>query len=134
MPDLTAYTLDRLMSQQAVIIRDVSVDDAYGGQTPPDWQPHLTVPCRMWWLKSSGIRSANREYATAASTAVVSAGGMILPAGTDVTQEDRISQVNALDAQTGEWGLLVSGIFEITAVLNEITHVELDVLRPKLGA
>lgn len=129
MTNLVGYTLEKLLIQQAVIERDASLSDWWGGDDGPNWQPHITVACRLWWDKSSGARSANREYVSVSRDVPVSEGGMLLPSGTDVTQADRITQV--LDA-TGN--LYITGIFEIVAVLNEQTHMEIDVQRTQLGA
>ncbi|MGH3265165.1 MAG: hypothetical protein ACRDNS_24590, partial [Trebonia sp.] len=88
---MLAYTLDRLLTEQALIERDQGVGDAYGAPGQPDWQPHLTVACRLAWDRSSGVRSADRTYVTPARAAPMSEGLIVVPLGTDVTERDRIT-------------------------------------------
>lgn len=128
------YTLQRMMVQQAVLERDVSEPDAYGADSAPDWRPLNTVPCLLWWDRSSGARSANRSYVSTSRQVAVSQGGIMLPAGTDVTEQDRIVQINKFDPAVDQWVLDVVGLFTIVAVLNQQDHVELSVTRPNLGA
>lgn len=123
------YSIQQLFTQQAVIQRDMSVPDTYGADNPPDWQAIATVPCRLYWARSSGVRSAQREYPTAQRLAPVSDGGVIMPLGTDVTEADQIVKVLNTDGS-----LHIDGVFEIVAVVNQETHMELGVFRPHLGA
>jgi hypothetical protein len=126
---MLAYTFNQLLTEQVVIERDVSEGDAYGAPTKPDWQWIATVPCRLWWMRSTGVRSANREYVTPAREVPISEGGMILPLGTDITQQDRITAVQ--DRQGNPY---VDGVFTITAVVNEEDHLEIDFTRTTVGA
>lgn len=129
MTSIPQYTINRLLIQQAVLERDVAQDDRYGGQNPPEWEELATVPCRLYWDKSTGARSANRTYVSVSREVPISEGGMIIPSGTDVTEEDRVVRVLT---STGD--LFVDGIFEIVAVINQFTHFELSVQRTGLGA
>lgn len=128
-----AFTLQTLMTEQCVIERAKRSYDGGGAQTAPVWQPHLTVACRLWWDKTSGVRSVNREYVTAARTVDMSAGGLLIPAGTDVLRTDRITEVQTLDPETEQWVAYITGNFEISAVLNQEDHMELDILRTNVG-
>lgn len=135
MPNFSAYTLARLLEgQQAVIARDMASPDRWGADDKPNFQPHLTVPCVLWWAKGNSTRSANRTYVNVTRDVPVKVGGMLLPSGTDVTEEDQITQVNRWDAESQAWVLWVTGIFEISSVVSEGPFVEIDVLRPHLGA
>ncbi|MHB1950162.1 MAG: hypothetical protein ACYCQK_01655 [Acidiferrobacteraceae bacterium] len=130
-----AYTLDRLMVHQAVILRNQAGYDAGGAQLADDWQPHLTVACRLVWDRpsSSGF-SRNQTSITPSRSAPITQGVLLLALGTDVTEDDRISQVQAYDPQTAAWQTYVDGLFEITAVLAEEDHMEVQVTRVSLGA
>lgn len=115
-------------SAQAVIQRDMSAPDTWGGNTDPDWQTFSTLPCVLWWDKSSGVRSANREYVTPARTVPISQGGMIVPFDSDVTEDDRVLHI--LDHAGSVW---IDGLFTITGVLDQGTHVEAYLTRSHLG-
>lgn len=132
---MLAYTLERMLTQQAVIERDMGGLDEYGGDEPTNWQPHVTVPCRLWWARSSGARSANRVYVDPSRQVPVSEGGVIVPLGTDVTEQDRIARVEEFDQESERWETLVEGVVQIIAVLNQDgDHLELSVERTSLGA
>jgi hypothetical protein len=113
----------------AVIERDMGAPDSFGGNNSPDWQTLATVPCMLWWDKSSGVRSANREYVTPARMVPVSQGGILVASGTDVTEDDRIA--NLLTTDRDIW---ITGLFTITAVIEQTTHREVYLTRSHLGA
>lgn len=129
-----AFTLQTLMTERCVIERAKRSYDGGGAQTAPVWGLHLTVPCRLWWDRSSGARSAQREYVSPVRTADMSLGALLLPAGTDVKRTDRITAIQSLDPETGGWVTYVDGNFEITAVLAQEDHMEIDVSRANVGA
>ena len=112
------YTLDQLWNQRAVVERNISSGDAYGAPNPADWQYHSTVRCRLWWSHSTGIRSANRTYVSQNRSVPVSQGGMIVPLGTNITEQDRITQV--IDANGN---VLYDAVFTVTSVINNETHI-----------
>jgi hypothetical protein len=122
------YTLDQLYTEQAIVERDMSGGDGYGAPTEAHWEYHLTVPCRHWWMRSTGVRSANREYVTPAREVPITEGGMIMPLGTDVSEQDRITTI-----QDRNGNPLIKGIFTITAVVNEHDHLEIDMTRTTVG-
>ena len=128
-----AFTLQALMTEQCVLQRSVRGFDGGGAPLKPDWQPHLTIPCRLWWDKSTGVRSVQREYISPARTADLSAGGLLIPAGTDVLRTDRISEIRQLDPQTGEWVPYITGNMEISAVITQEDHMEINFLRTNVG-
>lgn len=127
------FTLQQLMTDQCVIQRAKRSYDGGGAESEPVWQPHLTVPCRLWWDRSSGVRSVQREYVSPTRTADLSAGGLLVPSGTDVLRTDRISEIQSLNPQTGEWVTYISGNIEISAVLSEEDHMEINFIRTNLG-
>lgn len=129
MTSMPAYTLARVMTQQAVIMRSTATEDGFGAERSPVWREHVTSPCAFWWDKATGTRSANRRYANVSRDVAVSAGGMMLPVGTDVTEQDQVARI--LDASGN---VLIDGVFTIVAVLFEFDHMELDVERTSLGA
>ena len=124
-----SYTLQRLFTEQAVVERDTAGEDAYGASTGPNFEYHATVPCRLWWDKSSGARAANRVYVSPSRTVPTSVGGMIVPLGTDINENDRVTAVR--DRQGNP---KVDGIFQVSAVLYEEDHIELDLVRVHLGS
>ena len=128
------YTLERLMTEQAIIERDQGAYDAYGADGEPDFQYLSTVPCRFWWDRSTGARSANRTYVSPAREVPVSDGGLLVPSGTDVTERDRITSIQSFNPQTGKWVTYIQGLFTVTAVLTEDDHMELNLTRARLGA
>lgn len=131
---MLAYTFNALLTEQAVIERDKSSPDGYGSTTTPDWQYHATVPCRLWWDRSSGVRSANRTYVSPARDVAMDEGGLLVALGTDITELDRITVINVYNAAKGSWEPYVTGNFTITAVLSQEDHMEVDVSRAHLGA
>ena len=60
---------------------DSSSDDAtYGNSSDPDWTAHLEdVPCHYWY-------SSDQEITDAEKLAVLEAGKLIVPLGTDVSE------------------------------------------------
>lgn len=127
---MLAYTLERLLTHQAVIQRNQTGYDAYGAVNgPPNWQTHLTLLARVWWDRSSGVRSANRTFVDPAREVPIDVGGLLLPLGTDVTEQDRVSAINLANGTP-----YIQGIFLITAVLSQEDHMELNLTRAHLGA
>jgi hypothetical protein len=132
---MLAYTLSRLMTEQAVIQRNMSQADAYGADGPENWQPLSTIPCRLWWDKSTGgARSANRVYVDPARAVPIDQGGLLVALGTDVTENDRITQVLARNPVSGTWTTYLEGLFTIVAVLVQEDHMEINLTRAHLGA
>jgi hypothetical protein len=125
-----AYTLSRItQSQQAVIERDFAPVDAYGADAVPDWRYHLTVPCLLWWQRSTGARSSNRTYVGPNRTVPVMDGGLVMSLDVDVTERDRITCI-----QNPQGTVVVEGIIEITVILPQTDHLEVMIVRPHLGA
>ena len=130
---MLAYTFNQMLTEQAVIERDMSGGDAYGGSVGPDWKYLSTVPCRLWWDRSSGVRSANRTYVTPARQVPMDEGALLFPLDTDIIEDDRITQINVFNHNTGTWEPYVVGHFNLTAVLVQEDHMEVDVIHARLG-
>jgi hypothetical protein len=130
---MLAYTLNRLLTERAVVERDMGQVDAYGADGAPDWQQHLIVPCRMWWAVSQGARTANRTYVTPARAVPVSDGGMLVPTGTDITEADRIPRVLTYSPAEASWVPYIEGAFTISSVVTTDDHVEVGLIRTVLG-
>ncbi len=109
---MLAYTINKLLTQQAVIQRDLSTSDRYGSKAREDWQTISTSPCVMWWWHESA-RGPAKEFASAQRTVAMNEGGFLFPVGTDVTEDDQVLQINDLDGN-----MLVHGPFDISAVEN----------------
>lgn len=121
------YTLDRITeSENAVLERNIAVPDKFGGSTELDWQVYLTVRCRFWWWHSEGARSAAREYGEDERNVNLRGGGMLLPLGTEVTDEDRLGRI--LDPEGNP--IVDTGPFRIVAVLQLASHLELSLYQP----
>lgn len=106
------------LRQRCTIERDMAVtDDAWGQPGTPDWQVHLTdVPCRAW-------ADAGREQTDEQRIAVVVDRRVIVPAGTDVTERDRLASVTERGSE------FFDGPMAIEAVLRRRDHLELVVER-----
>ena len=122
------YTLDQLFTQRAVVYRNTSTGDGYGAPAPDNFQYHETIRCRLWWQHSSGVRSANRTYVSPGRTVPVAEGGMIVPTGTDVTEQDLIYEVN-----DNAGNVLYESKFTVVAVVNNEDHIELSLIETTLG-
>lgn len=126
---MIAYTLNRLLTQQAVLQRDTAQLDNFGGLAKVGWQPYITVPARLFWYRSEGLRSSQREYADQERLIPLQIGGLIVPLDTNVTETDQVASVLNADGT-----VYVAGPFQITAALNVETHMELALYRSHLGA
>lgn len=104
------------LTYRCTIERDAnaSSDDGSGNPLPPSWQANLTnLPCRAW-------TTAGREAVTDTTTVVVVEDvRVIVPLGTDVTEEDRVASV------TYRGGTVWAGPLGIRAVLARKDHLEL---------
>lgn len=128
---LLAYTVERTLTQQAVIQRDMAAADDLGAETSADWQTLATVACRMWWWRESS-RGPAREEMQPQGVVAMAEGGMAFPAGTDITTEDRVGQVNDWHPElgvSGEWVEAVAGPFKVVAVMHHVSHTEIAWIR-----
>lgn len=102
--------LDGVMSMQALLERDQAIVDSAGGKPARDWQPLATVQCFLWFGNGAAATRIGETRPRPESTVDLTTGGIVMPAATDVTARDRISQV--LDENGNE----IAGIMEILAV------------------
>jgi len=101
------------LRHRCTIERDAASTDTWGNPDTPDWQAHLAdVPCRV-------IVDAGREPVDSDRTVVVVDLRLIVPLSTDVTEQDRVSEIveRGSDYTDGPLG--------IEAVLRRRTHLEL---------
>lgn len=102
------------MVHRATIERNGNLaPDAYGQPDAPAWYPHLTQQaCYFWqpstqWGEQMGERNAD-----------IYAHRMIVPKGTDVTEEDRVNGV--ADRKGSE---ITAGVFDIKQVVRKPNHL-----------
>lgn len=142
---MLAYTLQKTLElQRAVIERNMAAPDEFGGDPQDDWQTLATVPCRFYWRKQSG-RGPAKEVTAAQRTVAMKEGGMILAAGTDISDAndlngdaDRISAIYDVPAGTDgvfdpddpESDPIVQGPLYVQAVFAYADHVEISWLSP----
>lgn len=103
---------------RCTIERGSSSPDEWGNPGPPTWSAHLSdQPCRTW-------ATAGREVVTDTTTVVVVEDvRLILPLGTDVTEQDRVASV------TYRGDTVQAGPLGIRAVLVNQDHIELLLVR-----
>lgn len=88
-----------------------------GAVETPDWQPDETLTeCRFW-------TSVGREQLDATTSVVAEDMRMIVPLGTDVTEQDRLAGVCYRDE------FIAQGPIGIRAVLERKDHLELILVR-----
>lgn len=120
-----AYTLNRLLTQQAPIERDTATTDAFGGETKAKREVVETVRCRFWWWRESGSRSPSREYATPERTINFTGGGILLELDANVKDGDHVANI-----QDPDGNVLVDGPFRVIAVQLLEDHREAALMRP----
>lgn len=127
---MLAYTLQRLLTQQADIQRNMATQDDLGAQDTDDWELLATVPCLLSWSKISATgRGSNKTYVDTSRQVPVEEGTLLLPTGTDITEADRISQIT--DRVTAD--LIYGGIITINTVVHQSDHLEVGVIRSHIG-
>lgn len=104
---------EKLLVNQAQILRDVSQDDDLGARTSREWEEIATVACFLWWGTGATITRMGDIQGRPEATVDVNLGGMLIPQGTDVTARDRIGTISDPSGNTIE-----DGPFEIVAVSN----------------
>jgi hypothetical protein len=120
-----AYTLDRLLTEQAPVERDTATTDTFGGKTKTKREVVATPRCRFWWWRESGSRSPSKEYATPQRTINFTGGGIVVPLGTDIRDGDHVKEIQN---RAGE--MLVEGPFRIVAVEQTEDNLEAALMRP----
>lgn len=76
------------MIHRAEVERDGALGtDSWGNPNEPDWATHITsLPCRTWF-------DSEREVFDGNKSAAIENRKVIVPLGTDITEDDRIAQV-----------------------------------------
>lgn len=120
-----AYTLDRLLIQQAPVERDEGELDEFSGEPKADRQVIGTVRCRFWWWRESGSRSPSREYATPERTIHFTGGGVLLEPGADVQPGDHLAAIQDPDGNE-----IVHGPFRVVSFEVVEDHLEAALMRP----
>jgi hypothetical protein len=96
---------------------NAATDDGWGNPQTPDWQDNSTdVPCRV-------VVDAGREPVDSDRTVVLVDMRLLVPLDTDVTEDDRISEIQERGAD------YVDGPLGVEAVLRRRTHLELALRR-----
>ena len=101
------------------IQRDGSIGtpNEWGTPSTPDWEDHLTgQPCYAWV-------STGREQMDSSTAAVVETLQMIVPLGTDVTEEDRVGDI------TYRGDTIIPGPTGIRSVIHRKDHIVLVLVR-----
>jgi|GEM_PF-2851680 len=77
-----------VMTMRATVQRNqASGEDEYHQPVQPDWQDYLTdLPC-YFWTETKTVRTSQGDLVTVAESK------MIVPKTTDITEEDRVTQV-----------------------------------------
>lgn len=123
---MLVYTMEKLLTQQAQIMRDEGALDSLGGEAKKNLVLIATVPCKFWWHREAGSRSSAREYATEQRTIFFSGARMMTAVGVDLQPGDRIE--NILDAE-GE--VEHEGPFRVIVVESfHGSHQEAGLMRP----
>lgn len=126
--ELASLGLDTLLdgTQNVLLERDQAVADSLGGKAAKDWQPLATVPCFLWRGTGASVTRIGGLQEKPEQTVDLDIGGMVLPAGTDVTAGDRIAQVVDQDGD-----VLEPGPIEILSVAAFTPLVELSFRRAR---
>lgn len=75
------------MKMRAFLTRDTETDrDKHGHPVKPNFQAYLTSPCWAWSTRME-------EAIDSGKTAVIERVKMTVPRGTDVTSDDRVSDI-----------------------------------------
>jgi hypothetical protein len=119
------YTLNRLLTEQAPVERDVGELDDFGGEAKADRQVIGTVRCRVWWWREAGSRSPSREYATPERTIHFTGGGVLLEPGADVLPGDHLANIEDEDGN-----VIVHGPFRVVSFEIVEDHLEAALMRP----
>lgn len=103
---------------RATIQRAATTTDTWGNPAgSPVWSDHLSgLVCRLW-------AAAGREAVDPTTVAVVEDLRLIVPLGTDVTEQDRVGAVTFRGSQ------ILAGPTSIRAVLHNDDHLELVLVR-----
>lgn len=114
---MSTYTVALACIHTCTLERDQNARSTSDGwESSPDWQANLTdQPCYFW-------QTTGREDVTDKDTIVgVGQPKMMVPLGTDVTDQDRVSAAGI----TYQGSTLIVGPLEVRTVIAKADHLEL---------
>jgi hypothetical protein len=120
------YDLVQLLTERAVVERDLGALDGFGGEPKVKREVVATLPCRFWWAKVGETgRSPMREYATPERSIHLSDGGILLEVGANIRAGDRIKEITDLHGNQ-----LIEGNWRVISLLQIEDHLEAGLMRP----
>jgi hypothetical protein len=118
------YTLNKMLEEHQIVIeRDTAAVDDFGAESSRGWVELGTIDALFYWWPSHG-EGAFDEHGDPQRNVNTTGGGVLVPLGTDVTEEDRVARVLL------KGGTEVQGPFRITSLRETETHIELSIERP----
>lgn len=117
--------LERVLTMEVDLERDIATADDYGAEIAKDWQPLATVACFLWWGNGAAATRLGQPQQRPEQTVDLSVGGIVLPGALDLTDRDQIIQVRnqAGDVVAGKLFILAVAPFE---GLTEISFRRMD--------
>lgn len=114
--------VEKLIGQfRAQVLRDQATEDDLGGEAKRDWELLANVESFIWWGTGSTITRMGQIQGRPEATVDVNIGGMLVPAGTDITARDRIGEITDVAGNQIEAGPLeviavspFEGVTEVT--------------------
>lgn len=104
----------QMMNMRALVQRATTVTDDFGNPGPPTWATlYAALACRAWVV-------AEKEVIDSDKTAVLVSHRIIIPKGTDIREDDRITVI-----QDRAGTSLVGNTMQVTAVMERIDHKQL---------
>ena len=105
------------MTMRAAVQRDgASGTDGFGQPNAASWASHLSsLACWVW-------TPSEREVVDGAKTATIGSHKMIVPRGTDITEDDRITAITDRRAST-----IIGNTMRILSVVDRGNHLALDI-------
>ena len=111
-----SLTRQRMTSRCTVERNQATTVDGYNNPSEPVWAPHLTNLACYYWEPTATARYIGEQ--TGPRNADLYVPKLLLPAGTDVTEEDRINGITDRRGQT-----ISARVFNITQVVRKPDHV-----------
>jgi len=103
-----------MMNMRALVQRATVVTDDFENPGPPTYATlHASLPCRAWVVSEREIIDGNK-------TAVLASHRIIIPKGTDIRENDRITVI-----QDRAGSSLVGNTMQITARMERLDHIQL---------
>ena len=107
------------MTNRALVERDSATEnDDHGLKGVASWATHLTA------LACYAFQKARTEIVDGVKTVVISELRLLVPSGTDITEDDRVNGITDRAGST-----LFAGLFAVEAVERFDTHLEVRLQR-----